>query len=98
MSESNSIQYLYVQSSKTARLCIVLLVLLSPNLAKAQRQRVYTNVLWIGYNNRIQFAEKFTINSEVQIRTRGWTSDLAQEAILLGVGYRPSSKVSINAG
>lgn len=98
MKESNSIQYHFRQTSAVARKYVLLAVLLSPVLSKAQRQRVYVNMLWLGHYSTVQLSNRFSLNSDVQVRAKDWAQKWSQQLVRSGISYKVSPKLSVTAG
>lgn len=77
---------------------VLLLVVLFPAFAKAQRQRVHTNVVWLGHFSTMRLSDRFAVNSDVQIRTKDWTKQWLLQAVRSGLSYKLNSHLSFTAG
>lgn len=86
------------QLARTGNRPVLLLVVLLPAFAKAQRQRVHTNMLWFGHYSTIRLHERFAVNSDVQVRTKNWTEKWAQQLVRSGIQYKLNTHLSVTAG
>jgi hypothetical protein len=98
MKRGDSIQAIHKQSSAPAGRFIILLFLLSPAFAKAQRQRVHTNFLWLGHYSTIQLSNRFAVNSDVQVRIKDWTEKWSQQLVRTGLTFKLNSHLGLTAG
>ena len=74
-------------------------VLLSaPVLLQAQKQHIHTDMVWLGYYNTMQFSNRYSLNSDIQFRTKEWVSQWSQQLIRTGLSYKINDQSSITAG
>jgi hypothetical protein len=64
----------------------------------AQNKVTHTNMLWFNYNNNLALNQKWNIVSDVQIRTRDWTSHWSQFALRSGAAYKLNDKFTVTGG
>jgi hypothetical protein len=98
MKRGKSIQVIPGQAFMKAGRLVMLLLLLSPAFAKAQREKVRTNFLWLGHYSTITLSNRFAVNSDVQVRIKDWTEKWSQQLIRSGLSYKPNSHLSFTAG
>ena len=98
MKRGSSIQAIPEYVSVKAAVLMMLLFLLSPAFAKAQRQKVHTNFLWLGHYSTIKLSDRFAVNSDVQVRIKDWTEKWSQQLVRSGLSYKLNSHVSFTAG
>ena len=91
------IQKALIKPAVAAKPSMLLLIILSSFHVSAQRQRVYSNLIWVGHFSSIRLNNRFAINSDVQFRTKEWAGKWAQQLIRSGVSYElhPSLNVSL---
>lgn len=77
---------------------IVFITLFMPAVSKAQQTTEHTNMLWAGYYNTIHFNNKWSVVSDVQVRTRNWTERWSQQLIRSGLNYTFNDHVAVTAG
>lgn len=58
----------------------------------------HDNMLWIGYYNSIILDPKWSVNSDIQFRTKNWIHDFSQALIRSDISYKISDKVSASIG
>ena len=75
----------------------VIIFFISKSLA-AQNKVTHTNMLWFNYNNNVALNQKWNIISDIQIRTRDWTSHWSQFALRSGATYKLDNKFTAAAG
>jgi Protein of unknown function (DUF2490) len=66
--------------------------------AAGQNTVKHTNLIWLNYNNTIQLDDKWSIASDVQLRTKDWVSHWSQFALRTGAVYKLDTKFSLAAG
>lgn len=86
------------QSALKGGLYVLFLAILSPAVARAQRQRVQTNMFWFGHYSTITLSNRFAVNSDFQVRTKDWTQQWAQQLVRSGLSYKLNSHLSFSAG
>jgi hypothetical protein len=77
---------------------IAFVIFIMPVVSKAQHKTEHTNVLWAAYNNTIRFNKKWSVISDVQLRTTDWTEKWLLYAVRTGVNYSFNEHISIDAG
>lgn len=58
----------------------------------------YSNMLWAGYYSAVHFNPKWSIVSDVQIRTNNWQENLAQGLIRSGLSYKLNKRFNVTNG
>lgn len=58
----------------------------------------YENQQWFGYYNSIDINPKWSINSDIQGRTKNELKDWSQALIRTGLAYKWSQRISVTAG
>lgn len=76
---------------------VIVFLFISPAL-KAQHTTVHTQMFWLNYNNYITLNNRWSINNDVQVRTREWTTHWSQFAIRSGVSYKFNPRLAVAAG
>ncbi|MBA2614141.1 MAG: DUF2490 domain-containing protein [Bacteroidetes bacterium] len=56
------------------------------------------NMLWIGYYNAIHLNQKWSVNSDIQFRTKNWYNDYSQALIRSGLAFSINDKITVTAG
>jgi Protein of unknown function (DUF2490) len=77
---------------------ITLLALFVPAVTKAQHTTRHYNILWASYNNTFHFNNKWSLVSDVQVRTIDWANDWLLYAGRSGVSYNINKKFAVTAG
>ncbi|KAA9038104.1 DUF2490 domain-containing protein [Ginsengibacter hankyongi] len=77
---------------------IVLAILLFPVASVAQRTTQRTNMIWAGYYNTIRLPNKWSIPSDVQLRTKDWTNKWSQLLVRSGLAYSLNNNFSVTGG
>ncbi len=72
-------------------------IFIVPFIAKAQ-STVHTNVLWAGYQGSIVFNKKWSVTTDVQIRTKNWAQNWLLYNIRTGLNYKFNEKISVTTG
>jgi Protein of unknown function (DUF2490) len=80
------------------KIVIVFVIFFIPGTLWAQHKVTHTNMLWFNYNNNIALNKKWNIISDVQIRTREWTSHWSQFALRGGAAYKLNNKFTAAGG
>ncbi|MBA3682469.1 MAG: DUF2490 domain-containing protein [Bacteroidetes bacterium] len=76
-------------------------LLLSPALFWGQNTKPIIqkdNMFWIGYYNSTNINPKWSVNSDVQFRTKNWHTDYSQALIRSGLAYTFNERVNLTAG
>lgn len=76
----------------------VMALLVIPVVAHAQRQKVATNMVWIGHYSTIHLTDRFSVTSDLQIRTGDWVGQWSQQLIRSGVSYKLNSNLQVTVG
>lgn len=98
MKRKSAIQLSIKTASAQAKQVVLLLVFFSPAFAKAQRQRVHSNSIWMGHFSSVRLSDRFSINSDVQVRSRDWTQKWSQQLVRSGLVYKATSHIGFAAG
>ena len=78
---------------------IVSLVLISESLAQTNTPSVVKdNMLWLGYYNSIILNSKWSINSDIQFRTKNEIKHYSQALVRTDVSYKPKDRITISLG
>jgi len=79
---------------------IVVLVVLGLKGLSQEPAKQIKNIhqLWGGYYSNIIINEKWTINSDLQYRTKDWYKHPSQALIRTGLNYKFNNKVNVTAG
>lgn len=80
------------------KLFIPVLMLLTPFWLNAQRQTFNTNMIWISYYNSININKRWSVNTDVQARTRDWVNEFSQGVVRSGLSYKLNNNFSLTAG
>lgn len=81
------------------KLVFVLVILGLKGLSQeAVKQIKNVNQLWGGYYSNIVLNEKWTINSDLQYRTKDWYEHPSQALIRSGLNYKINDKLSVTVG
>jgi hypothetical protein len=84
---------------KSIFILIVSLVLISESFAQATAPSVVKdNMLWLGYYNSIVLNSKWSINSDIQFRTKNEIKHYSQALIRTDVSYIPKERITISLG
>jgi hypothetical protein len=59
---------------------------------------VNDNMVWLGYFSMIKFNERWSLNSDVQFRTRNEIKNNSQALLRTGVSYKLNEKVDVTLG
>ncbi len=69
------------------------------NFAQINRPTVQKdNMLWFGYYNSFVLSSKWSLNSDLQLRTKDWYQDFSQALIRSGLSYNFTDKVTLTGG
>ena len=77
---------------------IVFSILFIPIAAKTQHTTVHTNLLWAGYSNTILFDKKWSLQNDVQIRTKDWADKWLLYGIRTGLSYNINKRFAATVG
>src|SRR4051812_44740604 len=79
---------------------IFFLFLFAWKILAAQEQPRFKQdqMLWLGYYNTINFNSKWSLNSDLQGRTKDWYKTLSQALLRTGISYKTSDRISITVG
>lgn len=77
---------------------IVFVILFVPVASKAQHKTEYTNMLWAGYYNTLQFNKNWSLVSDAQLRKRDWTEKWSQLLVRSGLSYTFNDHVAVTGG
>ncbi len=78
---------------------IVLLALFKSSIAQnASPAIVRDHMLWLGYYNSVIFNPQWSINSDLQFRTKNGVKDYSQVLIRTDVSYKPKDRVTVSLG
>lgn len=80
------------------KLFIPVLMLLTPFWLNAQRQTFNTNMIWISYYNNININKRWSVNTDIQARTRDWVNEFSQGVVRSGLSYKLNNNFSLTAG
>ncbi len=80
------------------KIAITLLFFIISFFATGQTTVKHTNLIWSNYSNNIRLDDKWSIVSDVQIRTKDWLSHWSQFALRSGAVYKLAAKISLAAG
>jgi hypothetical protein len=58
----------------------------------------HTDQVWIGYFNTTILNGKWTVNTDVQYRTKEWMSHSSQALVRTGLNYKCNDKFNVSAG
>lgn len=61
-------------------------------------RNLFNNMLWGGYYNTLDLNSKWSIISDVQIRTNNWQENLSQSLIRSGLSYKLTERLNITNG
>lgn len=64
----------------------------------AQHKTLHVNMLWFNYNNTVELSRKWSIISDVQLRTRDWTKQWSTFALRSGAAYILNHKYTLAGG
>lgn len=99
MSESRMKRCLCRKDKFTNKVLFVkVVVLLVPFLVNAQVRTVKSNMIWAGYYNSVNLNKKWSVNSDLQFRTRHWTREISQAVIRSGLSYKMNDHFSVTGG
>ena len=90
-------KHLKIPCGSTGRFAMLLL-LFSPAIAKAQRQRVYNNGVWAGYYTNAELGKGYSLVTQMEVRTRQWTNRWHQQLLDIGVANQLNAKWRIATG
>lgn len=85
-------------TKKIMKLFAPVLMLLMPFMLNAQRRTVKTNMIWVSYYNTLNINKHWSVNSDVQGRTRDWANEFSQGVIRSGLSYKLNNNFSVTAG
>lgn len=77
---------------------IPVFMLLMPFMLNAQPRTLKTNMIWISYYNNININKRWSVNTDIQARTRDWVSQFSQGLVRSGLSYRFNKNFSLTAG
>lgn len=58
----------------------------------------YNNMLWAGYYNALEFNSKWSLVTDIQIRTTNWQEELSQGLIRSGLSYKINERLNLTNG
>ncbi len=58
----------------------------------------YDNMLWMGYYNSVKINDKWSLNSDLQYRTKDWYKTPLQALARIGLNYKINSRLNVTAG
>ncbi len=74
-------------------------MLISESLAQTNTPSVVKdNMLWLGYYNSIILNSKWSINSDIQFRTKNEIKHYSQALVRTDVSYNPKDRITISLG
>lgn len=71
---------------------------LLPFILAAQPKVVRNQAIWVGYYNTTSLGNRFSVMSDVQVRTKDWVSAWSQQLVRSGLTYEINKRVAATAG
>ena len=56
------------------------------------------NMVWVGYYNNFNISEKWSVNSDIQFRTKDWIQTPSQALVRSGLTYSLNKNISVTGG
>ncbi|HEU4901532.1 MAG TPA: DUF2490 domain-containing protein, partial [Flavisolibacter sp.] len=84
-------------SRRTGRYAMFLLIL-SPLMANAQRQRIGSNGLWACYFTNTRLGRRYSLVTEMEVHTKQWACRWAEQVLDVGVTNRLDEKWRVGTG
>ena len=73
-------------------------MLLLPISSVGQHSTTHTNMLWAGYYNTVRLNPKWSIASDLQLRTKDWANEWSQLLVRSGLTYSFKKNLSVTGG
>lgn len=98
MNKSRRIARLMKASSRRTGRYAMFLLMLSPVLTKAQRQRIGTNGFWACYFTNTRIGRRYSLVTEAEVHTKQWARRWAEQVLDLGITNRLNEKWRVGIG
>lgn len=63
-----------------------------------QSRNQYNNMIWAGYYNTLELSSKWSIATDIQLRTNNWQENLSQGLIRTGLNYKSNDRFNASIG
>jgi hypothetical protein len=80
------------------RIIMILTFALNGFSQNSSPAETHDKMLWVGYYNSIILDPKWSVNSDIQFRTKNWIHDFSQALIRSDISYKISDNVSASIG
>lgn len=79
-------------------LILASIISISSNAQDSNPRFKQENMIWIGYYNSLVLSPKWSINSDLQGRTKNWYKDYSQALIRTGLSFKANDRITLTAG